>query len=550
MLAARDVSVSRGAQTVLDSVSLSLDGQSRLGIVGPNGVGKSTLLRVLAGDVIPDSGRVERTPGTLRVAYLAQETDARAGEGLIGYLARRTGVAAAEAELDHQTARLAADTGATDTGAIDDYSAALERFVALGGDDFEARATKVAAEVGLPTDRLDVPVTSYSGGQSARARLAAVLLTKADVLLLDEPTNDLDFAGLDLLENAVGSFAGAVATVSHDRAFLDRVATRILEVEEHSHRAAEYAGGWSDYVERRALARSQAGAAFEAWKAERDRLRARIQSQRNWSDRGARKAARRPKDNDRAQRGFFVNRTEKQAAKVRISERALERLGTVDKPWEGWQLHLDLAPTARSGDVVARLSDAQVRRGDWQLGPVDLEIGWAERVVITGPNGGGKSTLLEALLGEVDLAGGARYVGPSVHFGQLDQRRLGLAPGAPLIDSFVSATGGTTEEARSVLAKFGLTAEHVGRAPERLSPGERTRARLAELMVTGTNCLVLDEPTNHLDLPAIEQLEEALEEYRGTLVLVTHDRWLLETLQATRLVEVADGQVVADRRLD
>ena len=233
-----------------------------------------------------------------------------------------------------------------------------------------------------------------------------------------------------------------------------------------------------------------------------------------------------------------------------ISERALERLGTVDKPWEGWQLHLDLAPTARSGDVVARLSEAEVRRGNWTLGPVDLEIGWAERVVITGPNGGGKSTLLGALLGRLELSGGDRYVGPSVRFGELDQRRRRVTAGERLIDSFMGSTGQTQEEARSVLAKFGLTAEHVGRAPEQLSPGERTRAQLAELMVTGTNCLVLDEPTNHLDLPAIEQLEEALEGYRGTLILVTHDRWLLETLQATRLVEIDEGRVVADRDLD
>ena len=545
MLAARDVSVSRGAQVVLDSVSLSLDGQTRLGIVGPNGVGKSTLLRVLAGEVPPESGRVERTPGSLRVAYLAQETDARPGEGLVAYLARRTGVAEAEAELDRQTARLASDADA-----IEDYSEALERFVDLGGDDFEARAAKVGAEVGIPADRLGVPVVDYSGGQAARARLAAVLLTRADVLLLDEPTNDLDFAGLELLEDAVSSFSGAVATVSHDRAFLDRVATRILEVEEHSHRSSEYAGGWSEYVERRALARSQAGAAFEAWKGERDRLRERIRSQRSWSDRGARRAVRRPKDNDRAQRGFVVNRTEKQAAKVRISERALERLGTVEKPWEGWQLHLDLAPTARSGDVVARLAQAEVQRGAWLLGPVDLQIGWAERVVITGPNGGGKSTLLGALLGRLALSAGERYVGPSVRFGELDQRRMRVAAGERLIDSFIAGTGQSQEEARSVLAKFGLTAEHVARDPGRLSPGERTRAQLAELMVTGTNCLVLDEPTNHLDLPAIEQLEEALEGYQGTLILVTHDRWLLETLEATRLIEIADGRVTADRSLD
>ena len=538
MLSAHQVTVTRGTQTVLDSVSLSVDRGSRLGVVGPNGVGKSTLLRILAGLQAPDEGRVERAPAALRVAFLAQETDARPGETLLDYLARRTGVADAEADLEHQTERLAGDPGA-----LDDYLRALDEFLAAGGDDFDVRASTVAAEVGLPPDRAGLPVTELSGGQSARARLAAVLLTRADVLLLDEPTNDLDFTGLKLLEEAVERFDGAVVMVSHDRAFLDRAAKRVLEIEEHSHRATEYAGAWSEFVERRALARSQASAAYADWKAERDRLRARIRAQRAWSEEGVRKATRRPRDHDKAQRGFFVNRTEKQAAKVRVSERALDRQVRVDKPWEGWQLHLDLSHADRSGDRVAVLSGAVVRRGDWQLGPVDLEIGWAERVVVTGPNGGGKSTLLAAVLGTVPLAEGTRWVGPSVRFGELDQRRRRADGSASLVDAFVAATSATTEEARSTLAKFGLGAGHVGRAVGRLSPGERTRAQLAELMVQGTNCLVLDEPTNHLDLPAIEQLEEALEAFSGTLLLVTHDRWLLDSLRYDRLVEVHDGSV-------
>lgn len=519
-------------------MSLSVDRGSRLGIVGPNGVGKSTLLRVLAGMQVPDEGRVELAPASLRIAFLAQETDARPGEKLMAYLARRTGVADAGAELDRLT-----EVMATDASVVDDYTAALEVFLSMGGDDFTTRASVVAREVGLPAEVASVAVSDLSGGQAARARLAAVLLTRADVLLLDEPTNDLDFSGLELLEEAVDRFDGAVVAVSHDRAFLDRVATRVLELEEHTHRASEYAGGWSEFVERRALARSQASAAFGAWKAERDRLRARIRSQRSWSEEGARRAAKKPADRDKAQRGFFVNRTEKQASKVRISERALERLGAVDKPWEGWDLHLDLSHAGRSGDRVATLSGAVACRGDWRLGPVDLEIGWAERVVVTGPNGGGKSTLLGLILGQVPLVDGERWVGPSVRFGELDQRRRRADPSVGLVDAFVAATSVGVEEARSTLAKFGLGAAHAGRALGSLSPGERTRAQLAELMVLGTNCLVLDEPTNHLDLPAIEQIEEALESYTGTLLLVTHDRWLLETVSFDRLVEVRDGRV-------
>jgi len=547
VLTAKGISLARGGATILDGVSLSVGPGSRLGVVGPNGIGKSTLLAVLAGELVPDAGTVERTPATSTLGYLSQEDDALAGESVLDYLARRTGVAGAAGELDRLTEALEVDP----SGVLDAYGEALERYLALGGDDFDARAELTCREVGLPADRLRLPVADLSGGQAARARLAAILLARFDVWLLDEPTNDLDFDGLERLESFLRALPGAVVTVSHDRAFLDRVATRILEIEEQTHRGAEYAGGWSEYVERRALARSQMGEAYESWRRERQRLSERVRAQRAWSEQGVRKAARSAKDNDKVQRDFRVNRTEKQASKVRISERALERLGTADKPWEGWQLHLDLAPAGRSGDRVASLESAVVRRGGWTLGPVDLDLAWGERVAVTGANGGGKSTLLAALLGAVPLEEGRRFVGPSVRFGDLDQRRSRLWAGADgagsersLLQAFGAATGLLAEESRSLLAKFGLTAEHVGRTLGGLSPGERTRAVLAALMAAGTNCLVLDEPTNHLDLPAIEQLEQALDSFSGTLVVVTHDRWLLETLRVDRVLELRSGRAV------
>jgi ATPase subunit of ABC transporter with duplicated ATPase domains len=541
MLTAKGISLDRGGQPILAEVSLSVGPGHRLGVVGPNGIGKSTLLRVLAGLEEPDRGEVERSPASLTVGYLAQELDAEAGEPLVGYLARRTGVAGAGAELDRLTALLAEDASA-----VDEYSVALDRYLTLGGDDFEARAASVCVEVALPADRLTLAVEDLSGGQAARARLAAILLSRFDVLLLDEPTNDLDFDGLGLLEAFLRSTPGALVTVSHDRAFLDRTVERVLEIEEHTHRAAEYAGAWSEYVERRALRRSQASAAYEARRTERTRLTERIRTQRSWSEEGVRKAKKKPRDHDRAQQGFRVNRTEKQASKVRTSERALARLDAIDKPWEGWQLHLDLAPVARSGDVVARMDGAEVHRGQWQLGPVDLEIGWAERVAIMGPNGGGKSTLLSVLLGHRSPDAGRCWVGPSVRFGELDQRRIRLDPTTTLVAAFMADTGVLAEEARSTLAKFGLPTDAVTRAVGALSPGERTRAQLAALMVMQTNCLVLDEPTNHLDLPAIEQLESALEDFAGTLLVVTHDRWLLETLRVDRTIEIRDGRLVDD----
>jgi ATPase subunit of ABC transporter with duplicated ATPase domains len=533
MLSASHISVARGASVVLDDVSVRVGPRSRLGVVGPNGVGKTTLLRALAGLQPVDGGTVDCEPGSLTVGYLPQEPDAGDSETLREYLARRTGIAAAAAELDRLT-----DALAHDTAHLEEYTAALEQFVALGGDDFAARTGVVLDDVGLPAHRLDVSRAALSGGESARAALAALLLARFDVFLLDEPTNNLDFAGLDRLERFLDQLPGGVVVVSHDRAFLDRSVTRILELHEETHQATEYAGGWSEYVAARALARSQQAEAHEKYAAARADLRGRLRTQRSWAQQGVAKAKKRPRDNDKAQRGFFTNRTEKQAAKVRATERRIERLDVVDKPWEGWQLQLALRPSSRSGAVVARLEGAVVERGTFRLGPVDLEVRWPERIAILGPNGSGKSTLLGALLGTDPLIEGRRWLGPGVVVGSMDQGRGAYAGGEPLLATFQARTGLDLSEARSLLAKFSLGAEHVERPGASLSPGERSRAVLATLMAENVNCLVLDEPTNHLDLPAIEQLEQALSAYEGTLLLVTHDRRFLEAVEITRTVDM------------
>ena len=542
MLHADRVSRHHGAQTVLDDVTLTVGPESRIGVVGPNGIGKSTLLRILAGIEEPDGGRVRRSPATTTVGWLPQEPDARPGETLRAYLGRRTGVAQAEADLDRLTAAMAGDPSL-----VDAYSEALERFLALGGDDFEARAMTALAEVGVPADRIDVPVGALSGGQAARAALAAILLARVDVLLLDEPTNNLDFAGLEILERFVDGAPGAIVAVSHDRAFLDRCATRIVEITEEHHRAVEYAGGWTDYLAAKALGRSQQTDAFDRYRAERARLTERAHTQRQWSERAVKTAKRKATDNDKVRRKAGTERSEKQASKVRATEKAIGRLTVVEKPWEGWRLALDLGGGQRSGDVVARLQGAVVERGAFTLGPVDLEIGWAERVAVLGPNGAGKSTLLAALLGAVPLAAGTRHLGPGVVVGELDQARARFDGPATVVETLLAATGMPMDEGRSLLAKFGLGADHATRAGCDLSPGERTRAQLALLMAEGVNCLVLDEPTNHLDLPAIEQLEQAVGSFEGTLLLVTHDRRFLDHVDVTRTVSVpGDGTVRAD----
>ena len=508
-----------GARTVLDHVDLTLGPRSRLGLVGPNGAGKSTLLRLLAGLDEPDEGHVERTPASLTVGYLPQEPDRRPGETLLAYLSRRTGVAAAEEAVERHGAEWHPDA----------YAAALERFLALGGADLEQRARSVCAELGL-TVSLERETATLSGGEAARASLAAILLSRFDLLLLDEPTNDLDFDGLDRLERFLDAFAGGLAVVSHDRAFLDRTVTRIAEIDPWTATVREYAGGWSDFAAARALAREKQYAAFADAQERRQEVEALLHARRNQARAGGMFLAHATGGSDR--RG-----TKALSGKVRQAERALERIEHVDKPYEPWELRLSFGGQ-RGGDRVASLTGAVGERGAFRLGPVDVDLAPGERVAVTGRNGTGKSTLLALLLGELPLTAGTRTLGSATVAAALDQRRRAYDGDETLLAAFTGRTAMSTGDARTLLAKFNLGPEHVDRPCGTLSPGERTRAQLAELTARGVNLLVLDEPTNHLDLEAIEELESALAAYEGTLVVVSHDRRFLEAVAPSRSIDL------------
>ena len=523
-LAAANITKHHAAQLVLRDVTVVVGQHSRIGLVGPNGAGKSTLLRILAGLEDPDAGTVRRTPADLAVGYLPQERDAYPGESLSAYLERRTGVASAAGEMDALAARLEEEP---ELVAL--HAAALERFLALGGADFEARAASVCAEVGL-RQPLNAPLDSLSGGEAARAQLAAILLARFDVFLLDEPTNDLDFAGLARLERFVDSLPGSLVVISHDRDFLDRTVDRIVELDEWTHGATEFAGGWTEYEQTRAHALQRQHDAFDAYEGEKARLEEQMRQMQRWEERGYGQGRKKKKTKD---------------VKSAIGGR-IDRLGKVDKPYEPWELRLSLAPQRRSGDLVARLEGAVVERGPFRLGPIDLQLGWSDRLAIVGPNGSGKTTLLDAIVGRIPLAAGRRVVGDAVLFGELAQQRDELWHGR-LLAAFEGAAGLPAESSRTLLAKFGLGADHVLRDAVSLSPGERTRALLALLAARGVNCLVLDEPTNHLDVPAIEELERALDSFDGTVLLVTHDRRFLAGFRATRTLELPPSQVPAAR---
>jgi ATPase subunit of ABC transporter with duplicated ATPase domains len=536
---ARDLAAGHGDRTLFAGLDLVVAPGDVIGLVGVNGAGKTTLLRTLAGLDQVEAGTVTLSPPTANVGYLPQERDRRPGETVRDFLARRTGVGPAQAAMDTAAEALAA----AGPGADDAYAVALERWLDLGGADLDERAAQVAAELGL-TVALDHPMTALSGGQAARAGMASLLLSRYDIFLLDEPTNDLDLDGLARLEAFAGGLRAGTVLVSHDREFLTRTVTAVLELDLAQQQINLFGGGYAAYLEERERARRHAREDFEQYADKKDSLLERAQMQRTWLEHGVRNARRKAKDNDKNIKAFRAESTEKQAAKARQTMRAIERLEVVEEPRKEWELQMEIAAAPRAGAIVATMRDAVVHRGAFTLGPVTLQIDWADRVAITGANGSGKSTLLAAMLGRIPLDEGTAALGPGVVVGEVDQARGSFLGEETLMAAFGAEVPSLSDaEVRTLLAKFGLRAAHVLRPAGTLSPGERTRAALALLQARGVNLLVLDEPTNHLDLPAIEQVESALAGYTGTLLLVTHDRRMSEAVHTTRHLEVADGKV-------
>lgn len=547
-LVAKNVAGGFAHRTLFEGLDLTVAPGDVIGVVGANGAGKSTLLRILAGALAPLHGTVNVAPADAFVGWLPQEHERVAGETVAAYLGRRTGCAQAAHAMDAAAAALAdPDQAGGGADPSETYSVSLDHWLATGAADLDERLPAVLADLGLDAQAVcpeSTLMTGLSGGQAARVGLAALMLSRFDIVLLDEPTNDLDLDGLARLEQFVRDLRGGVVLVSHDREFLARSVTRVLELDLAQNMTTVFGGGYESYLEEREINRRHRREQYDEFADKKADLVARARTQREWSSQGVRNAMRKNPDNDKIRRRAASESSEKQAQKVRQMESRIARLEEVVEPRKEWTLQFTIGAAPRSSSVVATLDNAVVRQGDYVLGPVSLQIDAGERIGIVGPNGAGKSTLLRLLLGRREPDAGRASLGANVAIGEIDQARADFTGTTRLVDRFEQRVPDwPTAEVRTLLAKFGLTADHVERAVDDLSPGERTRAGLALLQACGTNVLVLDEPTNHLDLPAIEQLEQALETYDGALLLVTHDRRMLANVRLDRTWRVEDGRV-------
>jgi ATP-binding cassette, subfamily F, member 3 len=515
-----------GSRTVLDGLDFLVEPGARVGIVGANGSGKSTLLRLLAGIEEPDAGTVVRRRG-ITVSYLPQHPLGDERTPLETVRAARPDLA----ELDRELHRVAAQLGAPELAADLERMARVlrrqeelvERWEAAGGPSLDGRARAMLLDVGIAEDDLALPTSALSGGQRKLIALAACLAQEPDVLLLDEPEAHLDAVGRSLLERLLDGFDGAAIVVSHDRYLLDETVAEIASLDRG--RTRLWPGNYSAYTLARELELQRQQQAFVTQQKEIERLEAAIRRFKDWAHRVV---------------------DERHIKQARNKQRQIDRMEKVERPvLERRRIALRLHPHTRGGQRVFELRSVGVQFGeDVVLADVDLTVVHGERVGLVGPNGAGKSVLLKTVVGELEPTEGEVWVGPSIRIGYLAQDQETLDPHQSPLETVRLAHRCSEGEAVSLLMKFLFPYEQVRRPNELLSGGERTRLQLLLLMLAAPNLLVLDEPTNHLDIESVEALEAALEEFDGTVAVISHDRYFLDRI-VDRIVEVREGEVLS-----
>jgi ATP-binding cassette subfamily F protein 3 len=546
MLTVNAVSKRFGAIQILESVSFSINRGDRLGLIGPNGSGKSTLLRILVGQELADSGSVSLMPD-VRIGYLRQGF-ADLPEGTLAALidVPLQGLIAAHDDLE----RVFAALGDPNSSVVDPdtaYALAQDRFDAAGGYETLDRLSSYLGRFGLEEMSLDRPLSTLSGGEKTRAGLAALLASHPDLLILDEPTNHLDIDALDWLATFLNAYGGAVLTVSHDRRFLDETVNRILELDPDTHRLTAYAGTYSDYVAVKEHEREDQAAAYHRQQKEIARIEADI--------RGAEHHARTIEANtiDFAVRKKAAKIARPAVVRKRKLERLLESTEHVERPERKWGLAVDFGSIGPGSQDAVVLEDISVAYGnDCVLDGCSLHISHSDKIAIIGPNGAGKSTLMRVIAQHIVPDSGSVRLGPSVRIGYFAQEQDTLDANRTVLAMARAVAAGSESDIRTFLHKFLFSGEMVHRRIGDLSYGERARLMLALLVLRGSTLLLLDEPLNHLDLDAREQFEEALEQFAGTVVLVSHDRYTIRRL-ASRVVEIRDGRITErdpDARLE
>jgi ATP-binding cassette, subfamily F, member 3 len=526
-----------GIQPILQDISFSISNNERVGLIGPNGCGKTTLMRILADLEQPDSGTVVSTRSNLRIGYLAQGMnfdDDQTIQSTLGlHIVSET---ALEAEIT--SLALALSSNPNDPHLQAKYDAALHQLSAAS-----IQPAEILRHLGLSETALDTSVKHLSGGQKTRLMLARVLLEEPQLLLLDEPTNHLDIEMLEWLEDWLTRFNGAALIVSHDRAFLDNTVTSILELDPNTHSTTSYAGNYADYLEHKLTERERQVQAYRDQQDEIAQLRAaaaHIQGLTKMKKGG------KADSGDKFAKGFFGNRATKNVAgRAKHIEARIEKILTeerIEKPKASWQMKLDFGAPAHQSKDVLLTEKLSVGYDQPLLIDLNLNIRAGQRIALTGSNGTGKTTLIRTIAGKLDPLAGQLKLGATVKLGYMAQEQELLNPGFNSLQVIQRVAPFNETEARTFLHYFLFKGDDALRPTRELSFGERARLQLGLLVAQGSTFLLLDEPINHLDIPSRARFEEALANFKGTVLAVVHDRYFIERF-ASDVWTVKDGSV-------
>ncbi len=531
---------SYGVQTVLDGVSFVVNRGERVGLIGPNGCGKTTLLRIIAGLEASDAGYISLGEQET-LGYMPQGLGAIADQSANEYLwSGLSALDAARRLVEELAVRMKADDS---PALLDEYGRALAGFEALGGYTIDHRMETVLGGLALGHVDLRIQLGDLSGGQRTRLGLARLLLQEPTMLVLDEPTNHLDIAALEWLEEFLNRYAGGVIVVSHDAVFLERTVSRIVELNAQSHRIAEYAGGYANYVAAKARELEIQRAAWQDQQDEIARLEGAAAHLRGLAK--FRKGGK-ADTGDKLGRGFFANRSVRTVRRAKRVESRIDHLLTderIDKPRQEWRMKLEFGEPLRSGQIVLALDDVGHAFGEhWLFRHANLELQHGERIALVGSNGSGKTTLLRLIAGELTPTEGTIRLGANVRLGYMPQDQENLDPAETPLGLVRRLAPMDETGARHFLHFFLFEGDDVFTPIARLSYGERARLILAKLVIGGGNCLLLDEPINHLDLASRERFQASLEAFPGTVLVAVHDRAFIDRF-ATGIWSPVDGKL-------
>jgi ATPase subunit of ABC transporter with duplicated ATPase domains len=538
MLQASNISKHFGDVHILNKISFIINAGDRMGLIGPNGCGKTTLLQILTGNLAPDTGAVRRNPPNLTIGYLEQGLTYRDDDTIDDVLrAESHKLAQSEAEVARLGAALADATGEEQAQLLDAYAEALTQLERLArSQPTEYQATEVLAGLDLDHLPLDQPVRYLSGGQKTRLGLARLLIQNPQVLLLDEPTNHLDIQALEWLETWLRAYPGAVLIVSHDRTFLDRTVTQITEIDPKNHGATVYPGNYTDYLQakQREIERQ-----WEAYKSQQERM-AQLKEE-------ARRLSGYANSIERGTIDFGPRKIAKGIARrATVQRRRIEREmdeDRIEKPGLTWQMKLEFLETPESGQDVLVLEDLVIGYENKPLlRDINQTLRLGDRVALIGPNGTGKTTLLRTIQGHLPPLAGQVKIGANVKIGYYAQEQETLEPEGTPFSTIRRIAAMSDTDIRSFLHLFLFTGDEVFVPNRSLSYGERARLVLARLVASGCNFLLLDEPINHLDIPSRASFEQAMTAFEGTVLAVVHDRYFIKEF-ATQLWAAHDGEL-------